>query len=661
MIKNAEIHFNETGTPVAGAFDDVYFSNDDGLAESDYVFYQQNRIPERLPAHPRPSFVIAETGFGTGLNFLNAWRRFDEVRLAGSDKRLHFISFEKFPLRRDDLKSALANWPTLTSYAEQLIARYPMALKGCHRLEFEGGRVVLDLWFGDVHDSIATMSYPPGGIVDAWFLDGFAPSKNPDMWQQSLFQAMATLARPDATFATFTAAGFVRRALQDAGFEVEKVRGFGRKREMIRGVLADARKETSEPPYYVRAARNPSQVAVIGAGIGGAAAIYSLAKRGIPYTLFCADAEPAEGASHNRQGAVYPQLQADYTVASELYAHSFLYAKRLYQDLSDNGHHFPHAWCGVLHQGVKDELAKRQRRLAEKATWPEALIRLIDNQEATRLAGVETCYGGLFMAEAGWVSPPRLVEALLALSEELQPGTHHFSVKIERLMQKSEGWYLETESTRYGPFSDVIIAAGEHSDQFEQTAELPLHGVRGQVSHLKASCASEDLQTVLCHKGYFTPALDGEHCMGATFEKNTKARDVREQDDQINLEQFKGFYGEHEFAEGLGQINGAKAAVRCCFADHLPMVGQIAYAAEYSLAFAGLRSGKNYGMKPLEQSSQGLHILTGFGARGLCSAPLCAELLVASLCNEPRPVSERLSQALHPARFFVRDLKRSLL
>ncbi|MCP4056248.1 MAG: FAD-dependent 5-carboxymethylaminomethyl-2-thiouridine(34) oxidoreductase MnmC, partial [Pseudoalteromonas sp.] len=209
------------------------------------------------------------------------------------------------------------------------------------------------------------------------------------------------------------------------------------------------------------------------------------------------------------------------------------------------------------------------------------------------------------------------------------------------------------------PFSDVIICAGEHSDAFEQTNALPIVGVRGQVSHIQASEQSKQLKTVLCHKGYFTPAYLGKHCMGATFEKNTKSRVVTEKDNQLNHEQLLSFYHQSDFATTLGNITCAKAAVRCTFIDHLPMAGQWCEQSDYSTAFANLRLGKRYQYSPLCKPQQGLHIFTGFGARALCSAPLLSEHFISTLNNEPRPLSERVSQAIHPARFIVRDLIRN--
>ena len=672
MIKNAEIHFNNLGTPVADNFNDVYFSNDDGLSESDYVFYQQNNMPHRLQNHDRPHFVIAETGFGTGLNFLNTWQQFKnhltnrqqanrEVHNLAqqSVQRLHFISFEKYPIKATELKQALQVWPTLAPLSELLLKKYPINLAGCHRLEFDNGQIILDLHFGDVQESIAAMSNPAQGLIDAWYLDGFAPSKNPEMWQQSLFNAMVNLSRTSATFATFTAAGFVRRGLAEAGFTVQKVKGHGNKREMLTGYLTQANDAHSTPAYFAHQPSSLKHVAVIGGGIASSAILYSLAKRGIGAQLFCQDSQLAMGASHNVQGAVYPHLQAKNSPHSELFAHSFLYAKRLYQQLTDNGFTYDHQWCGVLQHAVKQPLAERHQNIENKQLWPTELMHSVTPEQSDEIAGVRTGYSGVYFPLGGWVNPPQLVNALFQQAQALTAIQSHFNCDIEALEKTSQGWLLKSHGQQFGPFSDVIICAGEHSDRFAQTQSLPIVGVRGQVSHVQASAASRQLKTVLCHKGYFTPAYLDHHCMGATFEKNSKSRAVTEQDNQTNREQLLNFYGQTEFATSLGKVTAAKAAVRCSFIDHLPMAGEWAQQSDYIQAFANLRLGKRYQYQALQKPQQGLHLLTGFGARGLCSAPLCAEHLIAALNNEPLPLSERVSQAIHPARFIVRDLIRN--
>ena len=667
MIKNAHSHINNLGTPLTNDSGDIYFSNDDGLAQSHYVYYEQNNIDVRLQNHDQSHFVIAETGFGTGLNFLNTWQRFKDHlermqvqnECEKSVKRLHYISFEKNPLTLTDLKQALTAWPTLSYFSEQLTVNYPINLEGCHRLEFNNGSVVLDLYFGDALESIQAMSYPQTGIVDAWYLNGPEPSKNHDMWQQSLFNSMANITRANATLSTFTAADFVQRGLIEAGFSTKKAKNFNQKEKMLIGQLKHVNNAQSTPAYFNQDSSTLKNVAVIGGGIASSCILYSLAKRGIASQLLCQDEKPAMGASHNVQGAIYPHLQAKNSPHSELFAHSFLYAKRLYNQLLGSGFSFDYDWCGVLQHAVKKPLADKHENLAQKQLWPTQLMRNVTAEEGDEIAGVKTGYSGVFFEQGGWVNPPQLVNATLKAAHSLMPFKSLFNCNIEQLKKTEDGWFLLTNSEQLGPFSDVIICAGEHSDSFEQTKALPIVGVRGQVSHVQASKQSNKLKTVLCHKGYFTPAYLDHHCMGATFEKNTKSRQVTALDNQLNQEQLLSFYHQSEFATTLGTITSAKAAVRCTFIDHLPMAGQWCEQSDYITAFANLRLGKRYQYQQLTKSQQGLHIFTGFGARALCSAPLSAEHLISCLNNEPRPLSERVSQAIHPARFIVRDLIRN--
>lgn len=241
LIQHASLDWNEQGTPVSREFDDVYFSNQNGPEETRHVFLLGNKIPERFITHPCANFTIAETGFGTGLNFLTLWHTFRQFRQRHTQaklQRLHFISFEKFPLTRDDLSVIHQAWPQFSDQCTQLQQQWPLAASGCHRLVLDNATVTLDLWLGDVNQQLPELSPAYNQKVDAWFLDGFSPSKNPDMWTPLLFEKIAAMAALNGTFATFTAAGFVRRGLQEAGFEVTKLKGFGQKREMLVGIRA---------------------------------------------------------------------------------------------------------------------------------------------------------------------------------------------------------------------------------------------------------------------------------------------------------------------------------------------------------------------------------------------------------------------------------------
>lgn len=350
-IQPANLEFNAEGTPVSRDFDDVYFSNDNGLEETRYVFLGGNRLPERFPSHPRPLMIVAESGFGTGLNFLTLWQAFDVFVRDNPDvtlQRLHFISFEKYPLKAEDLRLAHQRWPELAPWAQQLQAQWPSAFGGCHRLLLDGGRVTLDLWFGDINELTRELDDSLNQQVDAWFLDGFAPAKNPDMWTQDLFSAMARLARPGGTLATFTSAGFVRRGLQEAGFTMRKSKGFGRKREMLTGEMAQTLSFPARVPWFARSSSDAREAAIIGGGIASALLSLALLRRGWQVTLYCADEAPAQGASGNRQGALYPLLSQHDPALARFFPAAFTFARRMYDALPVM---FDHQWCGVTQLG----------------------------------------------------------------------------------------------------------------------------------------------------------------------------------------------------------------------------------------------------------------------------------------------------------------------
>lgn len=230
-ISQADIVWDEKGLPRSVAFDDKYFCELDGYAESLYTFCGGNQLIERFAKLSSETFVIGETGFGTGLNFLSAWQLFEKH--AGTNSRLHFISIEKFPMTVNDLERSLRVWKDLDQQANQLVSQYEQILNGSEG-KFLNGRVMLTVLFDDVLNALEAMRQKSYSI-EAWFLDGFAPSKNPEMWSPEVFKRIAAVSHSGTTLATFTCAGHVRRGLEETGFQVEKAPGFGMKRHMLKG------------------------------------------------------------------------------------------------------------------------------------------------------------------------------------------------------------------------------------------------------------------------------------------------------------------------------------------------------------------------------------------------------------------------------------------
>ncbi|WP_279451007.1 bifunctional tRNA (5-methylaminomethyl-2-thiouridine)(34)-methyltransferase MnmD/FAD-dependent 5-carboxymethylaminomethyl-2-thiouridine(34) oxidoreductase MnmC [Aeromonas dhakensis] len=651
-LHHARLDWNEAGTPVSSEFGDVYFSNDNGLSETRYVFLQQNRLPARFSHHDSDIFVIGETGFGTGLNFLATMAAFlEQAPQTGNGSRLHFISFEKYPLTQADLRKALAAWPELSSLSQDLIEQWPIPVSGCHRLIFADGRIRLDLWLGDIKDMMPQLPHPATGLVDAWYLDGFSPAKNPEMWTQDLFDGLARLARPQATIATFTCAGFVRRGLIAAGFAMQKVKGHGSKREMLAGERADKLPQQTIAPCYARPAGREGEVLIIGGGIASAMTALSLVERGRKVTLLCQDDEPAGGASGNRQGALYPLLNGEHDALSRFYSLAFGFARSRLLALAER-HPIAFSLCGVTQLGYDDKSAAKLTKMAQ-GPFPPELMHPLSEPEVDQVVGLPCGHGGVSYPQGGWLCPADLTRAAI---QEAQAGgllEVLFNTRVATVTEQADGWQVESCDGRRWQSPTLVVAAGHQLPALIPFAELPLYPVRGQVSHVPTSASLSRLNTVLCYDGYLTPANEGQHCIGASYGRNQTELAFRAEEQTQNQARLQACLPQQRWpAEVDVSGNQARVRVRSASRDHLPVAGPVARLA--ALADHNLKA-------PVDQQSPlplypGLYVLGALGSRGLCSAPLCGELLASEICGDPLPLAADLLEALHPARYWVRKL-----
>nr|WP_202402011.1 bifunctional tRNA (5-methylaminomethyl-2-thiouridine)(34)-methyltransferase MnmD/FAD-dependent 5-carboxymethylaminomethyl-2-thiouridine(34) oxidoreductase MnmC [Enterobacter hormaechei] len=653
-IQPANLEFNAEGTPVSRDFDDVYFSNDNGLEETRYVFLDGNHLGTRFPEHPRSLFVVAESGFGTGLNFLTLWQAFDCFRAAYPEatlQRLHFISFEKFPLTAHDLRLAHQRWPELAHWAEQLQTQWPPAIGGCHRLILDDGRVTLDLWLGDINDLTDKLDDSMNQKVDAWFLDGFAPAKNPDMWSPHLFSAMARLARPGATLATFTSAGFVRRGLQEAGFTMRKTKGFGRKRDMLVGVMEQDLAIPAQAPWFARRASTSREVAIVGGGIASALLSLALLHRGWQVTLYCADEAPATGASGNRQGALYPLLSAHDPALFQFFPAAFTFARRLYDSLPVA---FDHDWCGVTQLGWDE---KSQQKITQMLSLglPETIAHAVTAQQVAETAGVDTGCGGIQYPLGGWLCPAELTSAAIALGQS-RGLTVHYAHKVQSLSRTAH-WKLRFADGKEAQHASVVLANGHHITQFTQTASLPVYPVGGQVSHIPTAPELSKLRQVLCYDGYLTPQnpSNGHHCIGASYHRGETDMQYSEADQQQNRQRLVDCFPDASWAKEVDVSEGqARCGVRCATRDHLPMAGNVPDYDATLEVYQDLADSKETAVSaPVHPE---LFMLGGLGSRGLCSAPLLAEALAVQMSDEPVPLDRVTLAGLNPNRLWVRKL-----
>ncbi|KRA87241.1 FAD-dependent cmnm(5)s(2)U34 oxidoreductase [Pseudomonas sp. Root68] len=654
VLPHAQLDWDDQGRPYSRVFDDVYFSDQSGLDETRYVFIEQNRLAERFAALPEGGrLVIGETGFGTGLNFLCAWQVFEQHAAAGA--RLHFVSVEKYPLSPADLQRALALWPELKVFADQLLEQYVAIHQGFQRLTLDHGRVTLTLLIGDALEQLPQLD----ARIDAWFLDGFAPAKNPDMWTAELFAELARLAAPGASISTFTSTGWVRRLLNAAGFKMKRTPGIGHKWEILRGEFLGWPQETPAPaldkPWFARPTplTGERQALVIGAGLAGCASAASLAARGWQVTVLERHDDIAREASGNPQGVLYLKLSAHGTALSQMIVSGFSYTRRLLEHLQRG-----RDWddCGVLQLAFNAKEAERQAQLA--AAFAADLLHLLDQTEAQAVAGIGLAQGGLFYPEGGWVHPPALCQ-WQAAHPQIQLLTHHDALELRKVEGRWQAW----DGERLLADAPVVVLAGAAEIQrFPESAELPLKRIRGQITRLAQTPQSQALSTVVCAEGYVAPARLGEHTLGASFDFKSDDLTPTTAEHLGNLAMLEEI--SHDLVERLQADKLApeslqgRAAFRCTSPDYLPIVGPLADTQVFTQVYAALS--KDARQVPDVECPwlDGLYINSGHGSRGLITAPLSAELLAAWLDNEPLPLPRSVAEACHPNRFALRRLIR---
>ncbi|UPK84805.1 bifunctional tRNA (5-methylaminomethyl-2-thiouridine)(34)-methyltransferase MnmD/FAD-dependent 5-carboxymethylaminomethyl-2-thiouridine(34) oxidoreductase MnmC [Pseudomonas sp. A2] len=649
LLQHAQIDWDDQGRPHSRQYDDVYFAVNEGIEETRHVFLGQTRLAERFAnLAPHACVMIGETGFGTGMNFYCAWQLFEQH--AHAESRLHFVSVEKYPLGRDDLARAIRLWPELTAYSQPLLEQYVAVHPGFQQFTFDNGRVTLTLLIGDVLEQLPQLD----AQIDVWFLDGFAPAKNPDMWTPELFAQLARLSHPGTVLGTFTTTGWVRRSLVDAGFAMKKVPGIGKKWEVMSGAYVGP-VPSPGAPWYARpaAVAGPREALVIGAGLAGSTTAASLARRGWQVTVLERHDTPAQEASGNPQGVLYLKLSAHGTALSQMILAGFGYTRRQLQRLQRG-----HDWdaCGVLQLAFDSKEAERQGKLAD--AFEHGLLHSLERAEAEAIAGVALPAGGLFYPEGGWVHPPALCQ------QQLQhPGIRLLTHQEVLELRKVDGQWQAWAGERLLASAPVVVLAGAADVlRFEPCAQLPLKRIRGQITRLPATPSSRALRTVVCAEGYVAPPRGDEHTLGASFDFHSTDLAPTVAEHQGNLALLDEI--SVDLAQRLGtaeldpgQLQG-RAAFRCTSPDYLPIVGPVADAQAFAQAYAVL--GRDARQVPDVACPwlDGLYVNSGHGSRGLITAPLSGELVAAWVCGEPLPLPRAVAEACHPNRFGLRKLIR---
>ncbi len=644
----------QNGVPCASQFNDIYFSNENGLEESRHVFMDGNDLTARFRAlDERSVFVIAELGFGTGLNCLLAWQLF--LAHAPKNAKLVIYSAEKHPLVRDDLHKALSLWPELAREATLLIDAYPVLTPGMHTLQLDDGRVVLNLMLQDALRAFqGLLVCGKSGLeealrpwqVDAWFLDGFSPDKNPALWSSDLFNVLGLLSHTDTTIATFSAAGEVRRGLEAAGFKVSKRQGFGQKKHCLSGELSAA-PASIHKPYTPWAMALPSkkqkqQVIVVGAGLAGCFTAHALSMRGFQVTVLDAESHFARGASGVRQAVLYPHLSAYQSPLSVWMLQAFLFATRAYGKWLKGG-----MIRGEL-KGLLQFDFKRRSLKPWLAVYPE-LGRFVDAKTASILAGVTIEAEALFVPGAGWVDAHHLCHFLMNKPGiDWQPSTAAHALAYEK-----GSWHVAGFDAPV-----VVLANGGAASAFLETKHLPLEQLRGQMTAVQSNNASKGLKLPLCGSGHVLPMNDNIHWVGASYHGEALDSIPNEKDDAANLMKLAALPLQDMWSH---KVIDAWAGIRAKTPDYLPLVGPVPDILGFQTQFSDLlKDGRRLIEKP-GVYHPGLYVCAGFGSRGLTSIPLAAEHLASVIAGEPACLSQPTLDSIAPARFLVKQLKQGVL
>ncbi len=600
-----KLQWKQDGTPVETGVDDVYYSVEDGLEESRAVFLAGCGLPGRWAG--RDKFTVAELGFGTGLNFLATWQMWRANR--GEFGWLNFVSFEGFPLDKDDAVRALSAWPKLAQLSEKIVENWPVRAKGVRRVVWPDERLTLTLHIGEIGETLAQSQFK----ADAWFLDGFSPAKNGAMWDKSLWPLVSERCEPGAKLATFTVAGAVRRGLEAAGFSVDRLPGHGRKRqrlEAVSGRYESAMKEVS----------TGCRVAIIGAGIAGASAAQAFVQRGAAVNVFDAAAGPAQGTSGNPLALVMPRLDAGDTAEARLVLDAYLHAQASYRGLAGVEP------VEVLHHPRDDkEAARFAKMLADPPLGPEQL---------------EAMAGGI-VHKGGLILRPGLLLPALLDGADLRWG-------CEAVLDAGA-------RTVNGERFDVVVLANGWQ-MHEMAPWLRLEARAGQVEWLEGAVDRPPSAIV---RSDYALASGHERLWGATFGEHTGGPpQVSAQARVENRAALNRLAPDWQQDAERCEIQ-SRAGIRASTPDRLPVVGALVDYPAALEVFAGLRNGLDVAA-PVPEIN-GVFVAGGFGARGFTWGPWAGAVLAAQVFGDPVPATAGGLQAVAPVRQILRDLKRGLV
>ena len=574
------------------SYNDIYFDKLNGPKETEHVYLNTNNLTKKFKN--KQKFVIAEIGFGTGLNFLLTWKLWKENRKTNGS--LTYISFENAPLSKKDIERVYKKFKKLDGYSRFLLKNIPERCKSTHRIFIKADNINLILIYDDI-TSLINFNFK----ADTWFLDGFSPKKNPLVWTDKLFKQLYNFTNLDGSLSTFSVAGNIRRGLLNAGFKVSKVSGYGNKKEISYAIKKDL---ISSNQYKFSCEKKIGPVAIIGSGISGASLAYALRKRNIECFIIDKSYKLANGASGNKLALQMPKLTMDDSPYGLLSLEAFLYSRKIAKNLNA----IPRSDGLVLIPSRDRDIIKFKKLLENN--WPLDLL----NNNYDKLNFLKFI-NHIYMKSSGIVDNSKFIQNLIKDVEFISK----FDVKK---ITSKDGFNIIID--KFGnrlKAKTVIWANGFEMTNLSQN--LPINPISGQVTYLKANELSSNLKINFSYGHHFSQAFKGYHQIGASFNRNANTC-FREIDQNANINSIPEFLRKNIFYNITE--SGHRVSVRASTKDRMPFFGDLS-------ALTG-------------KKSNNIYILGGMGAWGFVYAPFYAELLVTKIINDQLVINSKLEKLL---------------
>lgn len=581
------------------AYSDIYFSNFEPLGEKAHVFCDSIDL-DRLA---NDKIVVGESGFGTGINFLILAKK-----IANTDKKLHYVSIEKNPIPKDILKQIYTNL-SLEKFFFDFLEIYPNEfINGIYRINVNKN-IILDIYCGDIRSIFRELNF----LADFWFLDGFSPAKNPEMWDLETLENITKLLKPNATVATYTASSNVRKILSSLGFEVKILKGFGKKRHMLRAFRVSENKEEEKNQKRLK-------ISIIGAGISGIVTAFKLQQEGFDVSIFEKNHQVAQNGSSNVLGALLPLITQKNVLLGDMHYFAFKMAVEFYKTYIKDNKLIDFSGASII--AFDEKLKKRYSNSYDFFN--------LDSD------------GTIFIKEAARLNPNQICQFL---SKELEIFYNFEFCGLKIINGKN---IIMFKNKKEIDCDIVIFAMGSHSEELfgkglnpieNFDKNLNISSVRGQISLIDGEILDKINSKIISAKGYYCSRLDKFSVIGATFDRLRYYDDIDELDNLKNLSDTKPFF------KNIPTILGANVGYRSYSGDRFPIIGKM-----HDINFY-------YGTNS-NRFLDGVFINCAHGARGLSTSILGSEIILDFILNRPFCVTNSILAAVNPARFTLRKLKK---